>query len=78
MSVSHAQHRKFQLVLKIFLYSLAIIISNFREMDRSANILRIFFNGLSKGDVDIMYDRASLGNQDTCVTRYQYFFTKCS
>ena len=49
--------------MKIFLYSLAIILSNFREIDRSENILRVFFNGMSKGKVDVLHTRGSLGDQ---------------
>ena len=63
--------------MKIFLYSLAIILSNFREIDRSANILRIFFNGMSKGQVDVMHTRGSSGDQVARVTRYKHV-TKCS
>ena len=64
--------------VKIFLYLLAIILSNFREIDRSANILRVFFNGMSKGQVDVMHNRPSSGDQVARVTPYKYFFTKCS
>ena len=64
--------------MKIFLYSLAIILSNFTEIDRSANILRVFFNRMSKGQVDVMHNRGSSGDQVARVTRYKYFFPKCS
>ena len=59
--------------MKIFLYSLAIILSNFTEIDLSANILRVFFNGMSKGQVDVMHNRASSGDQVARVNRYKYF-----
>ena len=47
-------------------------------MGPAANILRFLFNALSKGHVEVMHNRVSLGNQDTCVTRHKYVFTKCS
>ena len=33
-------------------------LSNFREIDRSANILQVFFNGMSKGRVNVVQVRA--------------------
>ena len=33
---------------------------------------------MSKGRVDVMHNRASSRDQVACVTRYKYFFTKCS
>ena len=35
-----------------------------------------FFNGMSKGQVDVMHNRASSGDQVERVTRYKYFFHK--
>ena len=61
-SLSHPDSFLLQIV-KIFLYSLAIILSNFREIDRSGNIVQVFFNGMSKGQVDVMHNRGSLGDQ---------------
>ena len=40
--------------------------------------LNVFFNGMSKGQVDVIHNRASSGDQVERVTRYKYFFTKCS
>ena len=37
-----------------------------------------FFNGMSKGQVDVMHNRASSVDQVARVTRYKYFFAKCS
>ena len=40
--------------------------------------MNVFFNGMSKGQVVVMHNRASSGDQVKRVTRYKYFFTKCS
>ena len=37
-----------------------------------------FFNGNSNGQVDVMHNRASSGDQVSRVTCYKHFFTKCS
>ena len=65
----------------IFSYceNLSIFVSNypFKFHRRSANILRVFFNGMSKGQVDVMQNRASSSDQVARVTRYnKYFFHK--
>ena len=48
--------------------------TNFVAFTSSSN----FFNGMSKGQVDVMHNRASSGDQFARVTRYKYFLTKCS
>ena len=41
--------QEFLVIVKNLSHYLAIILSNFREIDWSANILRFFFNGISNG-----------------------------
>ena len=38
--------------------------------------LNVLFNGMSKGQVDVMHNGASSGDQVERVTRYKYFFSQ--
>ena len=59
--------------MKILSQFVSNILSNFREIDRSANILRVFLNEMSKGQVNVAHNRASSGDQVARVTVINIF-----